>query len=32
VSKITLPWNSEAGFGAVAFDGTVMLNEELCHA
>ena len=29
VSKITLPWNSEAGFGAVAFDGTVMLNEEL---
>jgi predicted phosphoribosyltransferase len=29
VSKITLPWNSEAGYGAVAFDGTVMLNEEL---
>lgn len=28
VSKITLPWNSEAGYGAVAFDGTVMLNEE----
>ncbi len=29
VSKITLPWNSESGFGAVAFDGTVRLNEEL---
>lgn len=29
VSKITLPWNSEAGYGAVAFDGTVMLNERL---
>jgi len=28
VSKITLPWNSEAGYGAVAFDGTAMLNEE----
>jgi predicted phosphoribosyltransferase len=29
VSKITLPWNPEAGYGAVAFDGTVMLNEAL---
>ena len=29
VSKITLPWNTEAGYGAVAFDGTIMLNEEL---
>ncbi len=29
VRKITLPWNSEAGYGAVAFDGTVMLNEAL---
>lgn len=29
VSKITLPWDTEAGYGAVAFDGTVMLNEEL---
>jgi len=27
VSKITLPWNPEAGYGAVAFDGTVRLNE-----
>jgi len=29
VSKITMPWNPEAGYGAIAFDGTVMLNEEL---
>lgn len=29
VSKITLPWNTEAGYGAVAFDGTVILNNEL---
>ena len=29
VSKITLPWNTEAGFGAVAFDGTVRLNEQV---
>ncbi len=29
VSKITLPWTTEAGCGAVAFDGTVLLNEEL---
>ncbi len=29
VSKITLPWNPEAGYGAVAFDGTVRLNEDL---
>jgi len=29
VSKITLPWNTEAGYGAVAFDGTVILNQEL---
>jgi putative phosphoribosyl transferase len=28
VSKITLPWNSEAGYGAVAFDDTVKLNQE----
>ncbi len=32
VSKITLPWNSEAGYGAVAFDGTVRINEELLPA
>ncbi len=29
VSKITPPWNSEVGYGAVAFDGTVRLNEAL---
>jgi len=29
VSKVTLPWNTEAGYGAVAFDGTVRLNESL---
>jgi len=29
VSKVTLPWNSEVGYGAVAFDGTVELNRDL---
>jgi len=29
VSKITLPWNTEAGYGAVAFDETMRLNEVL---
>ena len=29
VSKITLPWNTEAGYGAVAFDGSVLLNDDL---
>jgi predicted phosphoribosyltransferase len=29
VSKITLPWNTEVGYGAVAFDGTTRLNEAL---
>ena len=29
VSKITLPWNTEAGYGAVAFDGTHKLNQAL---
>jgi predicted phosphoribosyltransferase len=29
VSKITLPWNTEAGYGAIAFDGTVKLNQAL---
>lgn len=28
-SKVTLPWNPEAGYGAVAFDGTVVLNHDL---
>ena len=29
VSKITLPWNTEAGYGAVAFDGSALLNEDI---
>jgi len=29
VSKITIPWDSEAGYGAVAFDGSVKLNTPL---
>lgn len=29
VSKVTLPWSTEAGYGAVAFDGTVKLNDEM---
>lgn len=32
VSKITLPWNTEAGYGAVAFDGSVRLNHDLIAA
>lgn len=29
VSKITLPWNTEAGYGAVSFNGIVELNQAL---
>jgi predicted phosphoribosyltransferase len=29
VSKITLPWNTEAGYGAIAFDGTRRMNDEM---
>ena len=29
VSKITLSWNTEAGYGAVAFDGSAYLNDPL---
>ena len=29
VSKITLPWNTEAGYGAIAFDGSMRFNEML---
>ena len=29
VSKILYPWTTEAGFGAVAFDGTVWIDPEL---
>jgi len=28
VSKILLPWNTEAGFGAAGFDGSVWINQE----
>jgi len=28
VSKILLPWTTEAGFGAVAFDGSVWISEQ----
>jgi predicted phosphoribosyltransferase len=31
-SKITLPWNTEVGYGAVAFDGSVILNEALVRS
>jgi predicted phosphoribosyltransferase len=27
VSKILLPWNTESGFGAVAFDGSAWVND-----
>ncbi len=29
VSKITLPWDTEAGYGAVAFNGTTRINRGL---
>ena len=29
VRKIQIPWNTEAGFGAVTWDGRVLLNETL---
>jgi predicted phosphoribosyltransferase len=29
VSKVTLPWNTEAGYGALAYDGTLRLNDLL---
>lgn len=29
VSKVTLPWNTESGYGAVACDGTVLLNQRM---
>ena len=32
VSKITLPWNTEAGYGAVAFDGSYLLNNAMIRA
>jgi predicted phosphoribosyltransferase len=32
VSKVLLPWDTEAGYGAVAWDGTIRLNEPLVAA
>lgn len=32
VSKVTLPWNTEVGCGAVAFDGTVQVDQEYADA
>jgi putative phosphoribosyl transferase len=29
VSKVTLPWNTEAGYGAVSWEGTFRLNNDL---
>lgn len=29
VSKVTLPWNTEAGYGAVSWEGTVKINQDL---
>ena len=29
--KILIPWNTEAGFGAIAPDGTIILNERLLN-
>lgn len=31
VSKLPIPWNPKAGFGAVAADGAVVLNEQMVH-
>jgi putative phosphoribosyl transferase len=32
VRKIQIPWNTEAGFGAVNLDGDVILNKRLLHS
>ena len=32
VSKILFPWTTESGFGAVAFDGTEWINEDMVKA
>lgn len=31
VSKVTPAWDSEIGYGAVAFDGTVQMNQAMCR-
>ena len=30
--KLHVPWNQEAGFGAISWDGTVLLNKPLIDA
>lgn len=32
VRKIHIPWNQEAGFGAITFDGIIIFNERLLRA
>ncbi|MGH8119454.1 MAG: phosphoribosyltransferase [Gammaproteobacteria bacterium] len=32
VSKILFPWTTESGFGAVAFDGTEWINEDIVRS
>lgn len=32
VSKMTLPWNTEVGFGAIAADGTMRINQDFVDA
>ena len=29
VRKVQIPWNTEAGFGAVTWDGQIVLNKDL---
>ena len=29
VRKIQIPWNTEAGFGAITWDGKIVLNQDL---
>ena len=29
VRKIQIPWNTEAGFGAITWDGKIVLNQAL---
>ena len=30
--KMQIPWNTEAGFGAINMDGEIVLNEALCNS
>ena len=32
VRKVQIPWNTEAGFGALTWDGEIVLNEPLVRA